>query len=92
MKKSAVPPPPPTWSQRMYIRIPRREIAFFKFMLEGEHNLALMTVVDRFEAAIRLSFAPGQLQEVEDFVRRMEGEMHVQRLPVPERSSARVAP
>ncbi|WP_051564525.1 DUF4911 domain-containing protein [Desulfovermiculus halophilus] len=76
----------------MYIRIPRREIAFFKFMLEGEHNLALMTVVDRFEAAIRLSFAPGQLQEVEDFVRRMEDEMHVERLPVPGSSFAFATP
>jgi hypothetical protein len=49
-------------------------------------------VVDRFEAAIRLSFAPGQLQEVEDFVRRMEDEMHVERLPVPGSSFAFATP
>ncbi|MFO7801083.1 MAG: DUF4911 domain-containing protein [Desulfovermiculus sp.] len=74
---------PCTWSQSLYLRIPRQEIAFFKFMLECEHNLALMTVVDKFEAAVKLSFAPGQDQEVESFLDRMQEEMILERLPLP---------
>lgn len=73
----------PRWSERMYIRIPRPDIAYFKFMLEGEHNLALMTVVDKYEAAIKLSFAPGQTPEVELFLERMQREIDLDRLPVP---------
>lgn len=84
MKKPSSLPPPPTWSKRMYIRIPRQDIAFFKFMLECEHNLALMTVVDKYEAALKLSYAPGQTREVECFVKRMEDEMEVQRIFLPE--------
>jgi hypothetical protein len=73
------------WSDRKYIRIPRREIAFFKFMLEAEHNLAVMTVVDKFEAIIALRFAPEQHSEVEGFLNRMEHEMPLERLWVPDR-------
>lgn len=83
MKKPPSLPPHPTWSKRMYIRIPRRDIAFFKFMLECEHNLAVMTVVDKYEAALQLRFAPGQTREVECFLDRMEGEMAVQRIFLP---------
>ncbi|MDZ7761001.1 MAG: DUF4911 domain-containing protein [Desulfovermiculus sp.] len=83
MNRTHLLPPPPTWSERMYLRIPRREIAFFKFMLEAEHNLALMTVVDKYEAAIKLSCAPGQRQEVEDFLDRLQDEIALERLSVP---------
>jgi len=79
MSEASPPILPPTWSQSLYIRIHRQEIAFFKFMLECEHNLALMTVVDKFEAAIKLSFAPGQDQEVEGFLGRMQEEMILER-------------
>lgn len=74
---------PPSWSERMYIRIPRREIAYFKFLLEAEHNLALMTVVDKYEAAIKLSYSPGQRQEVDSFLDGLKEEIAVQRLMVP---------
>ncbi len=76
---------PAHWSARQYIRIPRREIVFFKFMLEAEHNLALMTVVDKYDAVIALRFAPGQQWEVQDFLSRMQDEMPLELLNLPTR-------
>jgi hypothetical protein len=67
----------------MYICIPRPEIAFFKFMLECEHNLALMTVVDKYAAVIKLSYSPGQTREMAYFLDRMQEQMSLNRLPAP---------
>lgn len=83
MNKVCILPHPPVWSKRMYISIPRREIVLFKFMLECEHNLALMTVVDKYEAVIKLSYSPDQIQEIECFLNRMQAQMSLDRLPVP---------
>lgn len=83
MNKDCILSHPPTWSERMYICIPRPEIAFFKFMLESEHNLALMTVVDKYAAVIKLSYSPGQTQEMEYFLDCMQLQMPLNRLPVP---------
>lgn len=83
MNKDCILPHPPIWSKRKYICIPRREIVFFKFMLECEHNLALMTVVDKYEAVIKLSYSPGQVQEIEYFLDRMQEQMSLDQLPVP---------
>jgi hypothetical protein len=54
-------------------------------MLEAEHNLALMTVVDKYDAVIAMRFAPDQLQEVEDFLSRMQDEMPLELLSLPDR-------
>ncbi|MFP4259361.1 MAG: DUF4911 domain-containing protein, partial [Desulfovermiculus sp.] len=83
MSKDCILPQPPSWSERMYISIPRPEIAFFKFMLESEHNLALMTVVDKYAAVIKLSYSPGQTQEMGHFLDRMQEQMPLNRLSVP---------
>lgn len=83
MNTGCILPHPPAWSERIYICIPRREIAFFKFMLECEHNLALMTVVDKYEAVVKLSYSPGQIQEVECFLDRIQKQISLSRLAVP---------
>jgi hypothetical protein len=56
-------------SGRLYLRLPSREVALLKFLLEARDNLALPTVVDRFAAVVRLLYAPEAAEAVEAFVR-----------------------
>lgn len=69
---------PPHWSDLIYIRIPRRDIAYFKFILESHDHLALPSVVDAGEAAIQLRFAPGSRREVLDLLHGLAGEMDLE--------------
>lgn len=71
MKRRRRQPPyrPPVVSDRLYVRLEARHVALLKFLLEAEDNLALPTVVDRFAAVVRLSFAPQAGPRVEAFVR-----------------------
>ena len=50
--------PPCTHSRVLYAEIPRNCIARFRFLLEGYDNLAVMSVVDRFRAVVKLRFTP----------------------------------
>lgn len=59
--------PPCTASGVLYAEIPRRQIALYRFLLEGYDNLAVMSVVDRYRAVIKLRFTP----DAEHVLRRM---------------------
>ena len=54
----------PVWSDHVYARVERREIAYVKFILESYDNLAFMSVIDKYEAILKIIFAPGQRREV----------------------------
>uniref|UniRef100_I2Q654 DUF4911 domain-containing protein n=1 Tax=Desulfovibrio sp. U5L TaxID=596152 RepID=I2Q654_9BACT len=60
---------PPRTSARLYVRLLPRHVAMLRFLLEAEDNLALPTVVDRFAAVVRLTYAPDAAARVEGFVR-----------------------
>ncbi len=74
---------PPGWSQRLYLALAKKDIAFFRFLLESEDNLAYMSVVDRYESVLKLTFAPGQRQEVLDFILGLKTEMQLRLMPLP---------
>ncbi|WP_428560772.1 MAG: DUF4911 domain-containing protein [Solidesulfovibrio sp. DCME] len=71
MRRPRRQPPyrPPAASQRLYLRLPSRQVALLTFLLEARDNLALPTVVDRFAAVVRLLYAPQAAAAVEAFVR-----------------------
>lgn len=50
--------PPETASRVLYAEVPRNRIALYRFLLEGYDNLAIMSVVDRYRAVIKLRFLP----------------------------------
>lgn len=52
------PAPPERTSQVLYAEIPRSQIAIYRFLIEAYDNLAIMSVVDRFRAVIKLRFLP----------------------------------
>lgn len=50
--------PPRRSSEVLYAEVPRNQIALYRFLLEGYDNLAVMSVVDRYRAVIKLRFTP----------------------------------
>jgi len=55
---------PRTWSSRVYARVPRERIALIKFLFEGYDNLAYVSVIDRYQAVVRITCSPDSLAEV----------------------------
>ena len=45
-------------SRVLYAEIPRQRIAILRFLIEAYDNLAVMSVVDRYRAVIKLRFTP----------------------------------
>jgi len=63
-KKGRVLPPadgvPATRSARCYVYIDPAQVHLFRYFLEAEDNLGLMTVVDRWRAALLIRYSPDQ--------------------------------
>lgn len=64
--------PPATRSGRLYVTIAPSKVHLFRYFLEAEDNLALMTVVDRWRAALMVRFSPHQEAEVRACLARMK--------------------
>ena len=58
-RKEKNPAPACLSSMVLYAEVPRNRIALYRFLLEGYDNLAIMSVVDRYRAVIKLRFTPG---------------------------------
>lgn len=56
-------------SSVLYAEIPRNRIAVYRFLIEGYDNLAVMSVVDRYRAVIRLRFTPDAEQTLRGLLR-----------------------
>jgi hypothetical protein len=55
-------------SARLYVLIDPAKVYMLRFLLEGEDNLGLMTVVDRWRAALLLRFSPQQEARMRGFL------------------------
>lgn len=51
-------------SQHVLVKISPQYVGIFRFLLEGYDNYALFTVIDRYEALLRVFFSPDQEKEV----------------------------
>ena len=56
--------PAPRWSDHAYVRIARRDIALFRFLLEAEDNIGYMSVLDCHAAILKVVFSPHQEREM----------------------------
>ena len=63
--------PPRRSSEVLYAEVPRNQIAIYRFLLEGYDNLAIMSVVDRYRAVIKLRF-------LSDAEKNLRGLLHAQ--------------
>ena len=67
-RKSKTPYDPPRWSSRIYVRLDQAHIALFKFLLEAHGHLGFMSVVDRHQAILKLSYTPDCEREMREFL------------------------
>ena len=58
------PLPPPTESGRIYLRLEARDVAMFRFLLEAEENLGYMSVLNRWQALLKITFSPHQARQM----------------------------
>jgi hypothetical protein len=72
---SDIPAASHQWSDRVYVRVSRREIAYLRFLIESYDHLAYMTVLDKYEAVVHLTFSPDQRKEILDFLNGLGQEM-----------------
>ena len=72
-------------TRRCY-RVDRRQIGYFKFILEAYDNVAVVTTLDSRQAVIQVAVAPGCEAVVDSIVKGLTGEIDV--MPVEEASLA----
>ncbi len=57
-----------------YFRLSSRDLALFKFILEGYDGLATVTTIDRHAAAVRVSAIGGSAGELDEVIRAVQEE------------------
>lgn len=62
---------PPARSARLYVTLDPSTVHMFRFLLEAQDHLGIMTVVDRRRAALMVRFSPLQERELRDFLEGM---------------------
>lgn len=65
------------YSKRLYLQVDRKNIALFKFFLEGYDNLAYLTVVDKYKAVLQLVFSHELEKFVHDFIKNIKSDVPV---------------
>ena len=76
-------PSEPLWSKRLYARLPRREIAYVKFIIESCDNLAYLSVIDKYEAIVQIIFTHEQSNELLKLMHSLESETGLALLDFP---------
>lgn len=71
--------PPCNRSARIYLRLPRQDVARLRFLLEAHDNLGLVSVLDRWEAVVTIIHSPDQTAELRE---ALEGFKHMLPLEV----------
>jgi hypothetical protein len=64
-----------------YIRVHRKDIAYFKFIVESYEGMALVRTRDPNEAVVELMVAPGWEKDVEEVLEGLGKEITIESLP-----------
>lgn len=67
-RRKGEPRSAPERSARLYVCLDPSQVHLFRFFLEANDNLGIMTVVDRWRAVLLLRFSPHQEQRVREFL------------------------
>lgn len=79
----------PALSGRLYLLVARRDVACFRFFLEGQDNLAIFSCLGQQErqgqdlSALCLRFAPDARAQVLAWLRALGPELSLTLLPAP---------
>ena len=70
-------------TQSRFIRIHRRDIAYFKFIIESYEGMAILRTTDPQEAVVELMVAPGWEEDVEEILKALREEISMEFLSHP---------
>jgi hypothetical protein len=65
-------------TQSRYIRLHRRDIAYFKFIMESYEGMAVVRTRDPHEAIVELMVAPGWERDVDEVLEGLRKEMTIE--------------
>ncbi len=60
-----------------YFRLRRKDIAYFKFIIESYEGMAVVRTQDPREAVVELLVAPGGEKDVEEVIERLREEISI---------------
>jgi hypothetical protein len=65
-------------TQSRYIRLHRKDIAYFKFIMESYEGMAVVRTRDPNEAIVELMVAPGWERDVDEVLEGLRKEIHIE--------------
>lgn len=70
-------------TQSRYLRLRRKDIAYFKFVIESYEGMAVVRTCDPHEAVVELMVAPGWEKDVEEVLGSLKSEIQMEELSSP---------
>jgi hypothetical protein len=67
-------------TQSRYLRLLRKDIAYFKFIIESYEGMAIVRTKDPYEAVVELMVAPGWEKDVDDVLEGLCKEIPIEPL------------
>jgi hypothetical protein len=67
-------------TQSKYLRLRRKDIAYFKFIIESCEGMAVVRTKDPREAIVELMVAPGWEEDVEEVLEGLRREIYIESL------------
>jgi hypothetical protein len=65
-------------TQSRFFRLPRKEIAYFKFVIESYEGMAVIRTKDRHEAIVEVMVAPGWEKDLEEVLEGLRKEIPIE--------------
>ena len=65
-------------TQSRYFRVHRKDIAYFKFIIESYEGIAVVRTKDPHEAIVELMVAPGWERDLEEVLQGLREEMTIE--------------
>lgn len=62
-------------TRSLFLRVPRQEIAYLKFIIESYEGMAIIRTKDPDQAIVELMIAPGWEKEVEEILSHLRKEI-----------------
>ena len=67
-------------TQSRFFRLRRRDIAYFKFILESYEGMAIVRTKDPYEAVVELMVAPGWEKDADEVLEGLQKEIPFERV------------
>jgi len=67
-------------TQSRYFRLHRKDIAYFKFIIESYEGMAIVRTKDPYEAIVELMVAPGWEKDVDEVLEGLQKEIQIENL------------